>query len=153
MTLRKKKSSTGSNRQNQRITMPHNSLFVLGPQTNTHWLHGIRADKRPTQDKSDEENDYDGVRISITFRNIGTFMDQGCDLIWGQGARSKDRYSAGRIRNGDSEEATSMVIAFGKENRETHFDWNGEYGRGFDAVNLIPQKAKSVPEDDVVANL
>lgn len=153
MTLRIKKSSAVSNRQVQRIPMPHNSLFVLGPQTNAYWLHGIRADKRPTQDKPDEEKNYDGVRISITFRNIGTFMDQRCDLIWGQGARSKGRYSAGQIRNGDSDEATSMVIAFGKENHEHHFDWHAEYGQGFDAVNLIPERAKSVLDEDVVTNL
>ena len=152
MTLRTKKSSAGPKRQIQRVPMPHNSLFILGPKTNTAWLHGIRADKRPTQEKSYKEKDYSGERISITFRNIGTFMDQGSNLIWGQGARAKSRLSAGLIRNEDSEEANFMVIAFGKENHQCDFDWIAEYGQGFDAVNLIPQRVEIALADDIIAN-
>ena len=134
--------------------MPHNSAFVLGPETNMQWLHGVRADKRPTQQKSEEEQSFGGERISLTFRHIGTFTDQGNKRIWGQGARSKKRESAGWVRVGDSEEIEAMVVAFGRENHQTEFDWEAEYGQGFDAINLLSnEQPKLVLCRNKVANL
>ena len=144
MTLRTKKvkrTSSAKNpddpRQTQRIPLPHNSAFVLGPQTNAYWLHGVRADKRPEQQKNDEERSYKGQRISITFRHIGTFMDERKRKIWGQGARSKAKPTAGDILRNNTAEMEAMIVAFGKENHQSDFDWDTEYGRGFDVVNLI----------------
>ncbi|KAL8825192.1 MAG: hypothetical protein Q9170_007891 [Blastenia crenularia] len=149
MTLRTKKSkrvsgvdSPNPSRHKQRVPMPHNSVFVLGPETNMQWLHGVRADKRPTQQKTEEEQAFGGERISLTFRQIGTFTDQKGKKIWGQGARHKNRSSAGLVRVIDNTEIEAMVIAFGKENHQTEFDWQAEYGKGFDAINLLIVEAK-----------
>ncbi len=152
MTLRTKKTSTfdstSSSRQTQKITLPHNSVFVLGPKTNARWLHGIRADKRPWSEKSEPEKAFDGERISLTFRHIGTFIDTEKTKIWGQGARGKTKEQAGDILVG-GEAMDAMVIAFGKENHETEFDWDKHYGAGFDAVDLLPDKAVSVVTDQM----
>ncbi|KAL8686146.1 MAG: hypothetical protein Q9218_007313, partial [Villophora microphyllina] len=161
MTLRTKKSnrasgidSPGASRQSQRITMPHNSVFVLGPETNMQWLHGVRADKRPIQQKSEEEKSFGGERISLTFRQIGTFTDQSSKKIWGQGARKKTKDAAGLVRAGDNAEMEAMIVAFGKENHQTDFDWNAEYGKGFDVINLVVNKdPKLILCQDKIANL
>ena len=157
MTLRTKKSKHGtdspSSRQTQRIQMPHNSIFVLGPQTNREWLHGVRADKRPAAEKVNEEKAYEGERISITFRQIGTFMNKKEKTIWGSGAKSKSRQKAGKISTEDDAQMVAMIIAFGKENHNTDFDWDAEYGTGFNVINLVNEKAKLVLCDDSVANL
>ena len=161
MTLRTKvskrqpgtESPAARTRQTQRIPMPHNSAFILGPKSNAHWLHGVRADKRPIQQKSEEERSYGGERISITFRHIGTFMEENKRQIWGQGAKGKSRASAGIIPRGGAEEMEAMVQAFGKENHQADFDWDAEYGKGFDVINLINDKAKLNLSKDSVANL
>ena len=144
MTLRTKKSEhvgkgggDSTERLTQKIPMPHNSVFVLGSRTNARWLHGVRADKRPLAEKLPEEKAFSGERISLTFRHIGTFTDVNRTRIWGQGADSKIRAAAGAISTSDSEEMEAMVIAFGKENQEADFDWDAEYGRGFDTLNLV----------------
>ena len=157
MTLRTKKSKHGtdspSTRQTQRIKMPHNSVFVLGPQTNKEWLHGVRADKRPAVQKIDEEKAFEGERISITFRQIGTFMNKQEKVIWGSGAKSKSRQKAGRISIRDNAQMEAMVVAFGKENHSTDFDWDAEYGSGFNVINLVNEQAKLILCNDSVANL
>ena len=58
-----------------KVSLTHNSLFVLTPQTNTNYLHSIRPDRRMSSLKSATELAYNGERISITFRHIGTFID------------------------------------------------------------------------------
>ena len=58
-----------------KVPLPHNSLFVLTPQTNTNFLHSIRPDRRMSSLKSATELAYNSERISITFRQIGTFID------------------------------------------------------------------------------
>lgn len=143
MTLRTKKARPASgvdsptaSRQTQRIPLPHNSVFVLGPESNRQWLHGVRADKRPTQQKSEGEQAFGGERISLTFRHIGTFTDPKNERIWGQGAKKKDRQNAGRVGAGGPTETEAMLIAFGKENHQADFDWEAGYGSGFDAINL-----------------
>ena len=157
MTLRTKKSKSThgvdspSMRQTQRTSMPHNSAFVLGPQTNREWLHGVRADKRPNQEKTDEEKAYGGERISITLRQIGTFLDKNEQYIWGAGAKGKTQKEANRISK-DKSEMENMVNAFGKENHSADFDWDAEYGAGFDVVNLVTKKAKLCLCSDIVAN-
>jgi alkylated DNA repair dioxygenase AlkB len=126
------------NRETQRVHMPHNSLFVLGPATNTSWLHGIAPDKRLPRDRSDDELAFGGERISLTFRQIGTFLNADETKIWGQGATSKTQDVATDIIVGDEAETERMIKAFGKENREDDQSWNWEevYGGGFDVLHF-----------------
>lgn len=159
MTLRTKKirrtvgtESPSPLRQSQRIPLPHNSVFVLGPQTNMQWLHGVRADKRPSQQKSGEERAFGGGRISITFRHIATFVELSTQKIWGQGARQKEKAMAGCILSRDHAEMEAMIEAFGKENHQPEFGWDKEYGQGFDVIDLISEKTKLTLCDDKVAN-
>ena len=146
MVLRAKKSSnpalaqSGQPRLAQRIPLPHNSLFILGRRTNQQWLHEIRADKRRLEEKSMQELDYGGERISLTFRWIGTFLNPLDGTIWGQGATEKDKQTAKKIFSGtDTERAgQAMIEAFGLENRQSHeFSWEALYGKGFDVVNFV----------------
>ncbi|CAG8888794.1 unnamed protein product [Penicillium egyptiacum] len=141
-------------RTTQRVPLPHKSLFVLGPKTNMRWLHGIRADKRPTVTKSTEEQAYGGQRISLTFRHIGTFIDPVANTIWGQGAVSKTLDQARAVVHGDSAETARLIGAFGQENRATEFDWDAVYGGGFDVVNFVTTSTgQLVLGSDSVANL
>ncbi|EXJ88808.1 hypothetical protein A1O3_01872 [Capronia epimyces CBS 606.96] len=153
MSLRKKRSSVASDVENldsdatrpcQRIRLPHKSLFVLGEETNRHWLHAIRADKRPPSQKDPAELAYGGERISLTFRHIGTFINPIKDTIWGQGATRKHREGAQHLLAGTEAEKQGeiMIRAFGQENhRSTDWDWDTWYGKGFDVVNFETKKA------------
>ncbi|KAH0538962.1 hypothetical protein FGG08_004477 [Glutinoglossum americanum] len=133
----------------QRIPMPHNSIFILGQATNMRWLHGIRQDKRPTSIKSAEETAFNGERISLTFRHIGTFLDKSAEHIWGQGARSKSKETAGKVVNGDTGEAEEMIKMFGRENHESGFDWAKSYGVGFNVLNIVTKLPKLFFSGDV----
>ncbi|KAM5447314.1 hypothetical protein MaudCBS49596_006078 [Microsporum audouinii] len=153
MTLRTKADTKGSTgtlgenaRQTQRVPMPHNSLFILGEKSNMEWLHGIRPDKRPEKEKTRDERAFNGERISLTFRHIGTFINPKTDTIWGQGALSKEKRNAGKIVHGESSETERMIRAFGQENHQSDFDWDENYGRGFDVVNFVTTStAKLIP--------
>ncbi|KAH6633311.1 hypothetical protein C7974DRAFT_392504 [Boeremia exigua] len=143
MRLRTKKGSMtrangdeDSSRETQRVAMPHNSMFVLGFRSNERWLHGIMADKRIEAERSDVETAYSGVRISLTFRQIATFLDARETVIWGQGATSKDQRGAADIVNNDEEEAERMIRAFSRENQSNDFDRDKWYGEGFDILHL-----------------
>lgn len=154
-------SDSSNKRQAVRLPMPHNSLVKMGLATNGKWLHGIKADKRPIQEKTEAELAWDGVRISLTFRRIGTFLSpspNGADgttppmaadgtsssstvqsepqYIWGQGAVSKERKDARPVINGQTPEAIAMLKAFGKENNSPEFDWDANYGCGFDVLHM-----------------
>ncbi|KUI72685.1 hypothetical protein VM1G_08224 [Cytospora mali] len=140
-----KPSTTETNspakRQTIRVPMPHNSLLQMGLSTNAKWLHGIRPDKRPLSQRSPEELAFNGYRISLTFRHIGTFLSPPADpdgepLIWGQGAVSKTREDAQPVVNGQTEQAIAMLKAFGWENNSSEFDWEESYGRGFDVLHM-----------------
>ncbi|KAI2778508.1 hypothetical protein F4815DRAFT_239046 [Daldinia loculata] len=137
-------------RQVQRACLPHNSLFQMGLQTNMRWLHGIRQDKRINREKSDAELAYDGGRISLTFRRIGTFLDRDNKLIWGQGATSKTREGAKNVINGQTPEAIKMLQSFGRENQLTEFDWEEYYGIGFDVLHISTAPRLFLSPDPVV---
>ncbi len=165
MTLRTKKSASASQqidqqrrasapalsphsqpnvrRASQRIQLPHNSLFVLGQDTNQIWLHAIRADKRRAVEKTAEELAFNGERVSLTFRHIGTFINPKDKTIWGQGATSKIEAGARVILKGQEavKEGEKMIRAFGQENHQSHdFDWLAQYGAGFDVVNFTTKE-------------
>ena len=123
-------------RETQRVAMPHNSMFVLGLKSNKKWLHGIMADKRVEAERSELETAYSGGRISLTFRNIVTYLDAKETVIWGQGATSKSQRGATDIINHDEAEAERIIRAFSRENHSTDFDWDEWYGDGFDVLHL-----------------
>ncbi|KAF7363332.1 DNA oxidative demethylase ALKBH2 [Mycena sanguinolenta] len=122
-------------RTTQRIPLPHNSMFVMGLETNAKWMHGIKQDNRFITLKSPAEMFQAGERISLTFRRIGTFLSADQSLIWGQGATGKTRETARPVVHG-VKESESLVIAFGAENHQSDFAWDEHYGMGFDVVNF-----------------
>jgi hypothetical protein len=129
-------TSEDGQRVTQRIPMPHNSIFILGMNTNARWLHGIQPDKRAAIERSEAEKAYNGMRISLTFRHIGTFLSKDESEIWGQGAKSKSKKMPGEVVSGDKEETNKMIAAFGKENQQWEFDWKSVYGEGFDVLHF-----------------
>ncbi|KAG9308034.1 hypothetical protein JVU11DRAFT_12686 [Chiua virens] len=145
MTLRMKRDGVenagqGTPRPSQKIPLSHNSMFVLGLETNVKWLHAINHDKRPIQLKSAEEQFMNGERISLTFRHIGTFLSGDESRIYGQGAKGKSREEAGPVVNG-TEEAGRLLEAFGKENQQSEFNWDAVYGEGSDVLHFTPRDA------------
>ncbi|KAI2602574.1 hypothetical protein GGR54DRAFT_644917 [Hypoxylon sp. NC1633] len=143
-------TTSDTKRQVERAPLPHNSLCQMGLKTNMRWLHSIRQDKRMNREKTEEELAYDGGRISLTFRQIGTFLDQDNRLIWGQGATSKTREAASHVINGQTQEAVKMLQAFGRENQSTGFDWDGSYGNGFDVLHISTAPRLFLSPDPVV---
>lgn len=139
-------------RTSQKIPLPHNSMFVMGPETNKQWLHGINHDNRPLSLKSAEETYQDGNRISLTFRHIGTFLvpdanDPTQMRIYGQGAKGKARAEARLVLGSEEEkheeEVKGMLWAFGEENQRSDFDWDAAYGEGFDVLHFSSKKEGS----------
>ncbi|KAF8173307.1 hypothetical protein BJ912DRAFT_83894 [Pholiota molesta] len=125
----------GTPRLAQRIPLPHNSMFVMGLETNAKWLHGINQDNRPWLTKSPEEQFKDGGRISLTFRHIGTYLTKDESRMWGQGAKNKNKGDAGLVIC-DQDEVQRMILAFGDENQQSDFDWETAYGSGFDVLHF-----------------
>ncbi|OAR02579.1 hypothetical protein LLEC1_00330 [Akanthomyces lecanii] len=133
---RDEQPSSSAGRRAQRAPLPHNSLCRMGLKTNMKWLHSIRQDRRADREKSPEELAYAGSRISLTFRQIGTFLDRDETKIWGQGATAKTLNDARIVINGQTEESIKMLRAFGTENHNSNFDWDAYYGEGFDVLHL-----------------
>ncbi|KAI4907140.1 uncharacterized protein J4E92_011079 [Alternaria infectoria] len=123
-------------RSTQRVHLPHNSLFILGLLSNAKWLHGIQPDKRLPASRSESENAYGGIRISLTFRHIATYLDCRSTIIWGQGATSKTQRDAADIIANDASESKRLITAFSRENQLGEFDWESWYGLGFDVLHL-----------------
>jgi len=142
----------GPKRQTIRAQLPHNSLCRMGLKTNMRWLHAIRQDKRLDREKTPTELAFGGGRISLTFRRIGTFLDRGNTVIWGQGATSKTRDGACPVINGQTPEAVRMLQAFGTENHSSEFDWEKHYGVGFDVLH-IGNAPRFFTSGDRIANL
>lgn len=130
-------ASPGPPRETQRIPLPHNSMFVMGLETNRTWLHGINRDNRQLRVKAEEERAFDGARISLTFRYIGTFISADEERIWGQGAVGKTKEEARSVVNG-GQDVHELLNQFGIENHRSDFDWDVAYGRGSDLVHFKP---------------
>lgn len=133
-----------------RVPLPHNSLFVLGPEMNHSHLHSIRADKRPPSLRSEEELAYGGARISLTFRDIATFINPETKKIWGQGATRKTEGHAARIMKGQGveKEYEKMIRGFGQENHQSSdCNWEEWYGQGFDVVEGTPEVVQASWDD------
>ncbi|KAK4665289.1 hypothetical protein QC763_400670 [Podospora pseudopauciseta] len=138
-------------RQIQRVPLPHNSLLRMGLSTNKHWLHAIRPDKRPPLSKSPSELSHSGHRISLTFRQIGTYINPSQTLIWGQGSPGKTFGEAQPVRNGQTPEAIQLLKAFSAENNDPAFDWEGFYAGGFTVLHMGTPKRYCLGSD-VIAN-
>ncbi|KAI1350933.1 hypothetical protein F5Y01DRAFT_304975 [Xylaria sp. FL0043] len=154
MVLRLKQKLRDAESKPQHVRLPHNSLFKMGLATNARWLHEIKKDKRSSRDKAPAELAYDGARISLTFRHIGTFLTGDEARIWGQGATAKTRENARAVVSGlsDSASAIAMLRAFGSENKGTELDWEKNYGAGFDVLHLTLTK-RLFESSDAVVNL
>ncbi|KAG0633309.1 hypothetical protein HOY80DRAFT_1064349 [Tuber brumale] len=138
----KESALQSSQRSTQRIPLPHNSMFVLGLESNKKWLHGIKQDKRAAFLKTPNELSYSGERISLTFRQIATFLSSDEKTIYGQGATSKSEHEPREVINGEGPEAEKLLEAFGSENHQTDFDWDAYYGAGSDVLHLKEQVPK-----------
>lgn len=76
------------------VPMPHNSLFVIGPQTNREWLHGIEVEDM------DEPSISMIVRQSVTYKHAdGTLTGPTAhlcrehkELVSGYGTENKTVY-------------------------------------------------------------
>ncbi|KAM7187022.1 alpha-ketoglutarate-dependent dioxygenase alkB 2, partial [Rhypophila sp. PSN 637] len=144
------KSTPQGPRKTERAPLPHNSLCRMGLQTNKRWLHAIRQDKRLDKEKSQQELSHSGQRISLTFRQIGTFLDNTQTKIWGQGAVSKSQSSPGHVLNGQEHpETVKMLQAFGAENNNPDFDWSEKYGTGFNVLHMGSPKRFSSGGDSI----
>ncbi|KAG5643976.1 hypothetical protein DXG03_009265 [Asterophora parasitica] len=122
-------------RLTQRFPLSNNSMFVMGPETNKKWLHGIRHDNRALQSKTEEELLQGGGRISLTFRHIGTFLTADESMIYGQGATGKSKEAACPVVIGGPEGA-ALIRAFGEENQRSDFNWGEDYGAGFNVLHF-----------------
>lgn len=135
LILRPKKGDEwekGKMRPSTRVTIDHASLFVLGWETNKVMTHEIRRDKRNFECKMEGEKAFGGVRISLTFRKVATFLREDGTLI-GQGA-PKDNVSSPPLSRVEEEEL--LLDAFSTENRKSDYDWDELYGNGFSVVNF-----------------
>lgn len=129
-------------RKTQLVPLPHGSVFVLGLKSNEAWLHGINADKRMASELTADEKAFDGQRISLTFRHIGTFLSADERSIWGQGAVGKTKEEARQVVDGDEERNKQVVMAFGMENQMAVFEWRKWYGEGFDVLHFNKNEAE-----------
>ena len=125
-------------RTTYRFELINNSALVVGPNTNQLMLHSIRPDKRDLKLKRPDETRYNGQRISLTFRQIGTFERDG--LIYGQGAKFKILEHAQKIQD-DPVEWKALLHAFSQENHSPDFDWSRYYGQGFNVVQGAPRRS------------
>jgi len=138
MVLKKKIKNEKGVKEIVRIILPHNSLFVLGWKTNQMWTHSIQRDKRMDSIKKKDELAFGSHRISLTLRTIATFMTSDGKL-YGQGSKCKQVSNLTEnhaIDNDNLDEALEMLKAFSKENKDSDFDWNTNYGKGFNVLNL-----------------
>lgn len=96
------------------IELSNNSALVLDLNTNRHYRHLIR-----------KNNNIKNPRISITFRNIGTFIND--DIIFGQG-----------INNDFTLTKDELLLAWHTENNSSKYDWDQLYSKGYNKsfINL-----------------
>ena len=135
-TLPSASDAAATSRTTYRVLMPHNSMITMSLPTNAEYLHGINADKRPQVELTEAEKAFSGQRISLTFRNIGTFLNADSTRIWGQGAVRTTKDEANAVINANAAESERLVRAFGLENQSSKVDWDAIYGDGFDVLHL-----------------
>ena len=62
------------------IKMPHNTMLIIGPETNKHYLHGVP-----------KESDIFEPSYSLIFRNSVTFKDQENEYLYGPRSMFKEK--------------------------------------------------------------
>ena len=72
------KPGVGCKAGSQKIVLRHNSLFLLGPETNRLYQYTIRCSRKASRSKS---------RLTLTFRELVTFWDEKEGVVYGPGAR------------------------------------------------------------------
>eukprot|EP00944_MAST-04C_sp_MAST-4C-sp1_P008968 g8968.t1 len=140
MLLRSKRMSNSGRtpipRKTIRVPLPHNSLFVLGWNTNLKMTHAIRPDKRPMSLRSEDEKAYNCSRISITFRNVATYITRE-GFLYGQGAVFKLKKTISEtIKPPQGIPLLQLVKAFSQENRNMDFDWDSTYAKGSNVISF-----------------
>jgi len=121
-----------------RVELPPNSMFVLGPYTNARFTHAVLPSERDfsfdveegevaigeefSSTCNDDDDDVNcnierGGRISLTFRDVRTFLDVKTQRLFGQGVSS-----ASPILVGDdgvlSEDSLSKAVEYTR-----HQEW------------------------------
>lgn len=78
-----------------RIELPEGSMFVLGPYTNAKFTHAVLPEyevdcleQNNTLTKEPKCRTEDGGRISLTLRDVRTFLDVKTERLFGQGISS-----------------------------------------------------------------
>ena len=140
MLLRPKRTSISGRtpvpRRTTRVSLPHNSLFILGWNTNLRMTHAIKPDKRPMSQRSRDEKAYNCCRISITFRNVATYITRE-GILYGQGAVFKHKKAINEaVKPSRGITMLQVVKAFSEENRNMDFDWDDAYAKGSEVINL-----------------
>lgn len=83
----------------QKITLRHNTLLLLGPETNRLYLHSVKKKKKGGSCKDGESME---PRVSITFRDLASWYVDGGALpgFYGQGTpyRNFDEYSTAKAQ-------------------------------------------------------
>ena len=137
MTLRTKKTEdvSGLPRERFEIPLPHNSVFLLDLTANALYTHAIRPNKKLPTQQDPEESAYEGARISLTLREIGTFLTQD-KRMFGTGATAKTRKAARPLPEHSEldQEWSKLIQAFGLENRSSVRNRHLFYGSGSDAL-------------------
>lgn len=134
--------SCASKRENERIELPHGSIFVMSLATNMNWTHAIRPNRSSTETIAG--------RISLTVRKISTFLTTD-GLIYGGGTpfAARDRAQPvvyDRSRESDRDCWDNVLHGFSRENkfcfpeieglrteeqkRQRHIWWTQWYGDG-----------------------
>lgn len=114
MTLKSKFCDLLGKKDIINIEMTNGSMFVLGPNTNRYYTHGIKPNKQ-IFDK----------RISLTFRCIDSFLSKD-NVIYGIGNKNPNQ------KDNIIDQNEKMLIAFGKENKCYQYTTEEIYGDGFD---------------------
>lgn len=138
----KSKEASSVGKPAQKVPLTHNSVFVLGWETNKVFLHGIKQDKRDCKLKQEDELAFDGERISLTFRLIATFVRPD-GTLFGQGAKRKNDGLEAEYIDGEETEVKRLIQAFSAENKNPDFDWEQHYGCGFNVLNMSLHDDKS----------
>lgn len=152
MTLRYKANkdmslSDPNRRVNESVELKHGSLLCMPLECNAAWTHAIRrtapvqpllaaappSDASHSPPATRHDNDPCRARISVTLREVSTFITPDAMKIYGSGAINQERVQAGRVDPSD-EGWSALVRCFGKENKGREVKWEEYYGSGSDAL-------------------
>ena len=71
---------------------------------------------------------------------FSTFLTSDEKRIFGQGAKAKTAGEARPVVRGGAE-AEKLIVAFGKENHRSDFNWEENYVEGFDVLHFVNSQA------------